>query len=69
MMRDPRLDPQPGDRVRIEGVEFVVTQRDPFDTQYAPASDMTDTRWIMDPGWRLMCSRNKAEVVKEDNDD
>jgi hypothetical protein len=51
--------------VKIKGVEFVVTQRDPFDTQYAPASDLADTRWIMDPGWERMCRRNKAEVVKE----
>lgn len=69
MERDPRIDPQPGDRVRGCGIDLYVLARvggnvtiEEIGTQWHTIGHgVVPVRW-----WRSWCRRNRAEVVKEE---
>jgi len=66
MPRDPRLDPQPGDRVRANGNTRLVRRRNGGNIFYhveEQVSRYEKNCWIST--WVEWCRRNKAEVVKE----
>jgi len=74
MKRDPRIDPQPGDRVRGEKASAIirVTARDdtPLGVEFVTGDGKCYGKERTSIGvWREWCRGRKAEVVEEAPDD
>jgi len=66
MPRDPRLDPQPGDRVRMNGRTRYVLMLDGNDVWFIiEEEDQALDKRVSLASWRSWCRPNKAEAVKE----
>lgn len=69
VVRDPLVDPQPGDRVKMYGITYRVYELYPEDGRMDYQRD--EPKWATIfynttiHYWRSWCQRNKAEVVKE----
>lgn len=72
MPRDPRIDPQPGDRVRVRGnatyygAELRIVSRIEGAIRYQDTGYSGRTLDTEINEWRSWCRRNKAEVVEEE---